>query len=224
MGFYGKLEEKQEVIRLRKKGYSYSEILDRVKISKNSVSRWCRDIGISDEHKKRLEGKKILAGEKGREIAARNKKERRLSKIKLIRLKSKKDIGNLSRRDKFIVGLGLYIGDGLKGDSEVGFSNSNPKIIKFMSEWFREYCRVDENKMRGQIWIHEGLDIEVAQKYWSKITNIPKKQFRKTYISKNKIYSKKIRKNIHKHGVFAIKISDVDLQRKIMGWMSGILD
>lgn len=55
------------------------------------------------------------------------------------------------------------------------------------------------------------------------MTGIPKNQFHKTYISKNKIDSKKVRKNIHKYGVFSIRISDSYKQRKILGWISALL-
>lgn len=89
--------------------------------------------------------------------------------------------------------------------------------------WFREFCNVPEGKFRGQIWIHENLNEVRAKKYWSTLTSIPQNQFHKSYISKNITDSKKVRKNINKHGVFAIKISDSWLQRKIMGWLSGIL-
>jgi len=42
MSYAGKLEEKNKAIALRKKGYSYSEILKKVDVSKDTISRWCR--------------------------------------------------------------------------------------------------------------------------------------------------------------------------------------
>jgi len=90
-------------------------------------------------------------------------------------------------------------------------------------KWFREFCKVPEKKFRGQIWIHENLDEPEARKYWSKVTNIPLSQFQKSYIAKNKTKSRKIRKQLHKYGVFAVRISSAEIQRKILGWMAGIL-
>jgi len=117
----------------------------------------------------------------------------------------------------------LYLGDGYKSDRNVGFSNSNPQIIKFIMKWFREFCQVPEEKFRGQIWIHDNLNEPKARKYWSKITGIPLSQFQKSYIAKNKTESKKIRKQLHKYGVFALRISSAKIQRKILGWMAGVL-
>jgi len=118
----------------------------------------------------------------------------------------------------------LYIGDGLKGDTEVGFSNSNPTIIKFMINWFREFLEVSESRFRGQIWIHDNLDEKAAREFWSNLTEIPLSNFHKSYISKNKEKSNKVRKKRHQYGVFSIKISSADTQRKIKGWMAGLLD
>ena len=129
----------------------------------------------------------------------------------------------MRKRDRFISGIALYLGDGLKGDKGVGFSNSNYKLISFMMRWFREFCKIPEEKFRGSIWIHDNLDELKARKYWSKLANIPLKQFNKSYIAKNKTVSRKIRKKLHEHGVFAIKVFSAGIQRKILGWMAGIL-
>jgi len=89
--------------------------------------------------------------------------------------------------------------------------------------WFREFCQIPEDKFRGAIWIHENLDELKARKFWSRITGIPLGQFRKSYIAKNKTNSKKIRKNLHRYGVLAVRVSSADIQRKILGWIAGIL-
>jgi hypothetical protein len=49
-------------------------------------------------------------------------------------------------------------------------------------------------------------------------------QFQKPYVSENKKGSNKIRKNIHKYGVFSIRVTDSSLQRKMLGFMAGLLE
>ena len=44
MGYIGKLKEKKLAIKLRRKGYSYREIQKKVKVSKGSLSLWCRGV------------------------------------------------------------------------------------------------------------------------------------------------------------------------------------
>jgi hypothetical protein len=223
VGYSGKLKEKEMAIRLRKKGFSYSEIRRKVPVSKDTLSRWCRDVILTPGQLERLRKKKLKGAEKGRFIGAKRQQQERIKRTKELFRKGREEVGGLSKRDRFIAGIGLYLGDGHKGDKEVGFSNSNPKVIRFMMRWFREFCSIPEKRIRGQIWIHENLDELRARKYWSKATGIPLCQFHKSYIAKNKTSSRKIRKKIHKFGVFAIKASSSEEQRKILGWIGGIL-
>lgn len=225
MGYYGKIEDKLIAQDLRKRGFSYKEILGRVKVSKDSISRWCRDIKLTKGQKERLMNNKKIGQKKGSIIAANNKRLQRITNTRNIYIIAKKQIGRLSKRDRFIAGLSLYAGEGNKTDGQVGFSNSDPNLIKFMMEWFREFCKaIPLEKYRGALWIHEELDDILAEQFWSDITDIPMNQFHKTYIAKNKINSKKIRKNIHKFGVFAIRSSNSKIQRKIMGWIFALFN
>jgi hypothetical protein len=223
MGYSGKYQEKLKAQKLRQEGFSYTEIQQTIKASKDTLSRWCRDIILSPEQITRLQNKRIEGGKKGGIIGAKKQQILKINKINKINNECKKEIGSLSKRDRFIAGIALYIGEGLKGDSEVCFTNSNPKIIAFIMGWFREFCQIPEYKYHGQIWIHDNLNEEKAKRYWSKISKIPISQFRKSYISKNK-QSNKIRKQIHSYGIFAVKIPSVDIQRKIIGWSTGILN
>jgi hypothetical protein len=82
---------------------------------------------------------------------------------------------------------------------------------------------VKEDKFRGGIWIHEGLNEPTARRFWAKLTNIPTQQFYKSYIAINKTDSKKVRKNLHEYGVCAISFTDSTIHRRLMGWIQGIL-
>lgn len=223
MGYAGKLEEKLKAQELRRLGLSYGEILEQIKISKDTLSRWCRDIPLTDSQKKRLLENKSLGQRKGSLIAADNKRRKRFARIREIHIESKRELGPIKKRDKLIAGILLYAGEGEKRDGSVGFANSDPKLIKFMMNWFKEFCNVPLSKFRGAIWLHEGLSESDAKKFWSGLTGIPLSQFHKTYIAKNKTDSKKVRKNIHEFGVFAIRFGDKDTHRRIMGWISAVL-
>ena len=223
MGYAGKLEEKRLALKLRQQGLSYSEIRKKVPVSKDTLSRWCRNVILNPDQMEKLRRKRLKGAERGRIIGAKRQQQDRVRRTKKLIEEGKREIDLLNKRDRFIAGIGLYLGDGYKSDKSVGFSNSNPQLISFMMKWFREFCRVPEEKFRGQIWIHDNLNEPKARKYWSKITGIPLSQFQKSYIAKNKTESKKIRKQLHKHGVFALRISSAEIQRKILGWMAGVL-
>lgn len=224
MGYVGKLEEKFRAQQLRREGLSYGEILQQIHVSKDTISRWCRDIILTKKQKERLLRNSIFGQKKGSQVAAENKRKFRIARTQKIFEESKNELGELSKRDRFLAGIAFYAGEGNKADGRAGFANSDPKIIKFMMGWFQEFCSIPTSRFRGAIWLHENLDETIAKDYWSGLTGIPENQFHKTYIAKNKLGSRKIRKNIHKYGVFAIKFSDSDKQRRIMGWISALLD
>ena len=220
MGYAGKLKEKYKAIVLRKKGYSYSEILKEINVSKDTISRWCRDVKLTKPQLLRLYKKKYSGGLRGCIIGAKKKqKEREKLTSKLIE-EGRKEVGRISKRDKFITGIAMYFAEGSKGDDSVSFSNSDPRAIKFMVDWFREICKVPEEKFRCSLYIHDNLDEVKAKKYWSNLIKIPLSQFRKSYIVKNNPW--RLRKVKHKYGVFRLTISNVNLHRKIMGWIEGL--
>lgn len=223
MGYFGRIEDKFKAQDLRRQGLSYREILLQIDVSKDTISRWCRDIVLSKDQKKRLLENKLFGQRKGSQVAADNKRQARILRTETIFQEAKKELGNLDKRDRFIAGITLYAGEGSKGDGQGAFANSDPRIIKFMMNWFKEFCRLPLSKFKGSIWLHDDLDERKAKEFWSNLTGIPLNQFYKTYIAKNKLDSKKIRKNIHPYGVFAIRFSASDKQRKIMGWISALM-
>lgn len=68
MGYVGKLEEKMLAIKLRKKGLSYSQIKRKVQVSKDTLSRWCREVILSPEQMETLLKRKLQGAERGRLI------------------------------------------------------------------------------------------------------------------------------------------------------------
>jgi hypothetical protein len=222
MGYGGKLLLKQKAQELRKKGLSIKAIEKKLNVSRSSVSLWVRNIKLTKEQLEKLYLNKKTGGLKGSIIAAMNKIKKREKLTKKLIEEGKKEVGKLSKRDRFILGIALYFAEGTKADKNVSFCNSDPKAIKFMVNWFTEFCQVPLEKFRCNIYLHDNLDEEKAKKYWSFLTKIPLSQFRKNYIVKSK--KKRFRKTVNPYGVFRITISDVNLHRKIMGWISGVFD
>lgn len=101
MGYAGKLEEKLKAQRLRKQGFSYKEILQTISVSKDTISRWCKDIELSAEQKECLLQNKFAGQKKGSIVAAENKRKARLVRIQIITQESLEDLGDLVERDIF---------------------------------------------------------------------------------------------------------------------------
>lgn len=224
MGYSGKLQEKLLAQNLRSQGYSYGQILQKIPVSKDTISKWCRDIHLSPLQKEKLLQNKKLGQKKGSLVAAENKRQERLNEIQILHNEARNFIGSLSEREMFLVGVALYAGEGTKMDKHVAFSNADPKLILFMTDWFRIFTKVSEERLRGRIWLHDGLDEEKAKNFWSVLTHISEDQFIKTYITKQAVGKTSTKKNIHEYGVFSVSFSDARIHRKIMGWISGLFD
>lgn len=222
MGYYGKIEEKRLAQKLRKQGYSYTEIKQKVPVSKNTLSRWCRDIPLSSLQEKRLLEKKVLGQRRGSLVAANNKRIRRIQAWEITIKETKKELGAPSKRDRFIAGLALYAGEGYKTNGQCGLANADPSIILFMKDWFIEFCETPLEKFRGAVWIHANQDAEAAVAFWSQLTQIPPSQFHKTYIVQNNSDTKKVRKNIHTHGIFSLRFCDTKSYHRILGWTKAL--
>jgi hypothetical protein len=220
MGYAGKLDLKLKARSLRKKGLSIKDIERKLKVSRSSASIWVRDVKLTKKQLEKLYLNKRTGALKGCIIAAMNKIKKKDELVKKLMQEGAKEVGRLSKRDKFITGISLYFAEGEKTSGNVGFSNTDPLAIEFMTNWFRRYCKVSEEKFRCYLYIHDNLDETKAKKFWSKLTGIPLHQFRKSYIVKNN--PNRLRKAKHIYGVLRVSISDVNLHRKIMGWISGI--
>ena len=161
----------------------------------------------------------------GGTLSAEKLRRKRLLTIEKLKKDGIVDVGNLSKRELFLVGAALYWAEGYnKGDGEFGFTNSNPRIIKLMIRWLNESCSIPKKRIHLRIAInsiHKNR-INIIHKFWSKITAIPKHQFSKpTFI---KVKNKKVYLNSSNYfGTLRVKVrNSTELRRKIMGWIEGI--
>lgn len=154
-------------------------------------------------------------------VSAKKRQALRISQTEELIKEGVKQVGKLSYRDFFVIGCALYAAEGTKDEGTISFSNSDPRMIKFMTRWFLEICRIPNDKLRGKLYIHDNLDINKAMEYWSSISQIPIHQFHKPYVVKT---NSTFRKNLHKYGVFTIKAYDRKTARRIKGWIKGILE
>src|SRR3989338_7370937 len=186
MGYVGKIREKDMARKLRQKGHSYREILSKVRVSKSTLSLWCRDIGLSHKQLKRLLCKKREGGLIGSAIGAKRQQARRIARTEQLIKQGVTEIGRLNTRDRFVAGIMLYAAEGTKTDGEISFANGDPAMIKFMVRWLRNFCKVADRDLRGKLYIHDNLNERSAREYWSSLTGISLAQFHKSYIVENR--------------------------------------
>lgn len=198
--------DRQKALTLRKKGMSYSQIKEKLGISKSTLSGWLYSMPLSEKRIRELQANNPIRIEKYRNTM-RAKKEIRLKEVYK---KVSKDIGNLSTRDLFLAGLFLYWGEGTKAqNSLVALTNTNPAMIKFFINWLKLFG-VKNKDLKIKLHLYSDMKIKESLDFWAKELNIPICQFYKPYIKKNT--SKSISyKNGFGKGTCSVIFGDRDL-------------
>lgn len=175
--------DKQKAIILRKKGYSYSQIKEKLGINKSTLSGWLYNMPLSQKRIKELRDLSPQRIERYRNTM-RVKKETRLNEVYK---KASNDIGKFSRREIFLLGLFLYWGEGTKtANSSIQLTNTNPAMIKFFIRWL-ELLGVNKKDLKVKLHLYSDMDIDRSIAFWLKTLKISISQFKKPYIKKNKL-------------------------------------
>lgn len=215
--------EKRIAVELRKRGFSYAEIMQKVPVAKSTLSVWLRDIGLAHAQKQRFTEKRQLAQMKARAAW----REMRVKKEGAIIEAARREVGMVSQRELWLIGTVLYWAEGTKQrehsvSQKVSFNNSDPRMILFFSRWIREICLRKKSDLTYSIYIHRTADQLKAKKFWESLlkTSIDKMYFKRHNPKTN-------RKNTQENyfGLLRIDVKkSTDLNRKIKGWITGITE
>lgn len=215
---------KRKAIKYREQGYSYGMISKKLKLCKGTLSYWLREVPYKPN--KEVLQRIQFASFKSAQIAH----NRKVQDIKITKKKAKKEIGEITKRDLWLLGIGLYLGEGMKSQESVRIINSDPEIIKVAIRWFKEICGIPVQNFNLAIHTYPDNNVKETINYWYKITGIPKNQFGKTQIDRRINKSGK-KKGKLPYGTAHLTIRawgekkfGVNLHRRIMGWIEAILD
>ena len=214
---------REEVFRLRKEGNSYNYISQKTGISKGTLSGWLSGVPYTP-NKTTIE----RIG-KARAASGRVKAKIKIESIEKAEEEAKKDIGELTKRDLFMLGIGIYIGEGSKTGNAIRVINADPKIIKFIIKWLEETCSLTRENFKIRIHLYPDNNVKHCVKFLSSISGIPVSQFQKTYIDIRK--DKKIfKRGKLPYGTAHLSILSrgkkefgVFLTRRVNAWMREVL-
>ena len=215
---------KERAIELRKAGHSYNYIAPLLGVAKGTLSVWLENVPYTPNFEtiERIGRARVAAqaavGRRIHESFTRARQE------------AKSDIGGMSSRDLFMLGLGLYIGEGTKSPTYTPcIVNANPSIIIIMIRWFREVVGVGMENFRICIHVYPDNEEEKCLQFWSETTNIPRSQFLKTQVDRRK-NKKAIKSGKLLYGTAHLRVVSqgkkefgVFLARKILAWVDVVL-
>jgi len=197
-------------------------------VPKSTLASWFRDLVLPQALRDQLYDRVRSAGT--RALVERNKRQTVLAqeRARVIQQSAKAEIGSLSQRELQLIGAALYWAEGDKrpprhGGRRVVFSNADPAAVAVMMVFFRQICKVPEEKFRAQLTVAPGVSIDGAVRFWSALTRIPTDHFTKTY-SKLSRSSKRKRPHRLPYGTIQVRIFNTALFYRIMGWIQAMQD
>jgi hypothetical protein len=175
-------EKKSEAILMRKEGASYSQIKEKLRVSKSSLSLWLHDMPLPEKRLRELRDWNAVRIERFRDTM-RHKRESRWVEV---RKRAVKDIRKLNKREFFIAGLFLYWGEGTKTSvASTSLSNTDPAMIRFFIQWL-QLLGVSRDRLKVYIHLYSDMDARRELHHWSKVLDLPLTAFRKPYIKTSK--------------------------------------
>jgi hypothetical protein len=191
-------------------------------VSKGTLSQWLKAIPYQPNT---IVQQRIKSGPAKSVVIRRDKKLAAISKAKL---KASREMGELSKRDLWMIGLGLYMGEGSKVYERIRIINSDPDLINLAIKWFKDVCGLANENFSIAIHTYPDVDESELKSFWSKKTGIPISQFGATQIDRRE------GKKLGKQGKLAFGTAHisircrgktehgVELHRRIMGWIEAV--
>ncbi len=210
MGNRGHVDKHERARELRAQAWTLEEIAAELGCSKSSASLWTRGVDFTPRPRSRGH-----ASQRPHPLHLK-----KLAEIEECRQWAQAEVGEMSDRDLFMAGIGLYAGDGSKGEGRVTFSNSNPALVALFCRWFRRFFDVDESRLRARIYLHQGLDLGAAEDAWSTLLAIPRSQFYPAHRPRAVV---SVRSNKHEFGCAHVMYGCSRTMRKVQGLLDTLV-
>ncbi len=211
--------DKHLAIEMRKRGKSYGKISKELDIPKSTLSGWFSALKWSRELKEELtrkanyvSRKRLLRVNKARQEGWEKWREE-------FRKAARKEFPRLLKNPLFVLGLGLYWGEGdhRLENGKVSLVNTDPKIIRLFGEFLRKVLGVPEEKIRAWLILYPDLSEKKCKNFWSEVSGVSLERFRKTQFIRGRHPTRRTT-----HGMCTIQVNSRGLKEKIFIW-TGLL-
>ncbi|MGW5770150.1 hypothetical protein ACWEVY_13535 [Streptomyces longwoodensis] len=207
---------------LRLQGRTYDQIQLELGVSKSSISLWVRDLPKPERRAPAEQARLASRKRWEHELAVREERRQHTKAV------ARAEIGELSDRDLFLVGVGLYWAEGCKDKpydrrEVVQFVNSDPGVIRVFLAWL-DLLGVERERLRHRVMIHATGDVAGAERYWADLVGVDVSALQRTTIKKHN--PKTVRKNVgdnYRGCLVVCVLQGAELYRRIEGWWSGMV-
>lgn len=178
-------KHKEMAKELRRKGHTYSEIskIIKLKIPKSTFSLWCKDVVLPSSYTQKLKELNHQALTKGQKMACLSNKRKQEQILKNLETQNKGILKYLKNKYilKIILSM-LYLGEGSKWKSHRGLvlGSSDPLIIQIYLRLLKLCYNLHPKDLHCRVSLRADQNLLALEKFWSKVTSIPLKNFYKT--------------------------------------------
>lgn len=213
-----KLIEKEKAILLREDGKSLRDISSELGVAKSSVSRWVKDVVLSDAQIDHLSSRQKNGHNLGKKT----------SKICMETRKEYQDFGKMlfeRHGHEFMNGCMLYWAEGAKRRNTLKFTNSDQHMIKYFVSFLKSFFEIKDEDIKYSfvMYLDGATTIDQVEDYWSDCLGVDKIRFNK--VSVNKIQRKSCgnRSARTRYGVCNISVYSVKIIQAIYGAIQSYL-
>lgn len=216
-------EDRARAELLRRQGKTYREIGELLGLSKSTLSNWLADVPLSPEHEAEWRGRAASAADR----RAASIRAAGLLREKLVRDAAADEVGVVSARELFLLGVALYWAEGEKAkpwrrSASVRFSNSDPTMIQVWLAWL-ELLGVSRDDVGFTLCIHESGNIATSTRFWAESVGVEPEQLR-VQLKRHRAETT-VRRNVGSTyvGLLQVRVHrGTHLGRRIAGWWEGI--
>jgi transposase-like protein len=209
-----KVKEKLLARKMREEdGESVKVIARKLNVSQGTVSRWVRDIQLTEEQQEALATRNPVYSWQVLGPKERSRKARVVRESQQKRGREKVDDGH------FVAGCLLYWAEGAKGRNRCKLVYSDPEMMVWWVDFLLAHFECTKSDMVVQINVHlgNGLSVEEVEEFWLTKLGLPKECLRKTMVNRTPSSSSKKGKGKLPYGVCAVSLHRTDVVQQIYG-------
>lgn len=216
------VHQKEQAILLRKKGYTYNEILVHVPVAKSSLSLWLKDLPLTKVEKNSLKHRRTSQISHGRIKAAGVLYQKRLLREKEQLQEAKVLFSKYHNKPLFHVGIALYWAEGGKRTNTWQFMNSDEAMQRVMISWLTSFVGINKDDLRFRLYIHKVYQSENCEHWWAESLNVSPEQFLKTIIKPS---NRGVKKRPNYKGCLRIEVrNSKPLLNKMRFWQKMLVE
>jgi transcriptional regulator with XRE-family HTH domain len=176
----------EQVISLRKRGFTMQEIARYCDISKSTASKWLKNevfsaaVTTTNSQRAGVENAKRLR------LIAKSRGTERKARFKDTQASALVEFKNYQSNPAFRSGLMAYIAAGdVTDENKVRLSSTSLFLHRTFITFAQDFLGVEKKRVHIWLLLYRGVNEEKAMKQWSKILRLPLGQFYKNQYVQN---------------------------------------